>query len=117
MIPSKIARLLLSATALAFAGPLSAAPLWCDGTLGQTYITNTGQFLLSGSWRNDITMICDLNQSWNGIAPETCAFWYSLLVSAKTNNKPARVYYDTSYTCATLPTYGSSPAPGYVMQL
>jgi hypothetical protein len=119
MILSKtLAKVLVLATTLGVAGPLSAANLWCDGTLGQVYVTNSGQFLLSGSWRNDITMICHLHQTWNSIPPETCVFWYALMVTSKTNEKPVRVYYtDTPYSCTTLPTYGASPGPGYVMQL
>jgi hypothetical protein len=119
MIVSKaLARMLVFATALTASGQLLAAPLWCSGTLGQFYVTNNGQFLFSGSWRNDFTMICHLHQTWNGISPETCAFWYALMVTSKTNDKTVRVYYsDVPYTCETLPTYYASPGPGYVMQL
>ena len=115
---NKLAKTLLTVTALTAGGPASAANIWCSGTLASVYVTNDGQFLLNGSWRNDFTMICHLHQTWNGVAPETCTFWYALMVTSKTNAKTVRVYYsDTSYSCETLPTYYATPGPGYVMQL
>jgi hypothetical protein len=103
--------------ALTNAPPCFAATIYCSGTLDAVYVTNDGQFVLRGTWRNDYTMICNLRQTWTGVAPETCAFWYAMMVTSKTNAKAVTLYYpNSSYTCATLPTYESAPAPGYVMQ-
>jgi hypothetical protein len=107
----------MAVAALATSLPCFAANLWCSGTLTAVYVTSDGEFVLQGNWRGDYTMVCHLHNAWKGIAPETCAFWYALMVTSKTNAKPVIVYYDdSSYTCATLPTYQGSPAPGYVMQ-
>ena len=112
-----LARALASAAALSPAAPSVAETLYCAGTSNGAYVSDQGEFILRGSWRNDYTMVCHLRQTWKGIAPETCAFWYALMVTSQTNAKPVTVYYTNSaYTCATLPTYQASPAPGYVMQ-
>jgi hypothetical protein len=90
---------------------------WCSGTLGGIYITSTGDVVINGSWRGSWTQICHLHQAWNGVAPETCAYWYSLMAASKTHNKNVTIYYpNITATCATLPTYGAAPGPGYVMQ-
>jgi hypothetical protein len=62
-------------------------------------------------------MLCNLQQARNGVQPETCTYWYSLMTASKTHSKPVTVSYtDVPYTCANLPTYSSSPGPQYVMQ-
>jgi hypothetical protein len=110
----KFAMILVGSVALT--GVANAAPIYCSGTITNLYVDSAGNLILAGTWRNDYTMICQLHQTWNGIKPETCTFWYALLAASKTHTKNVLISYDTTYTCATLPTYEGTPAPTYVMQ-
>jgi hypothetical protein len=76
------------------------------------YADGTVNILHSG--RNDYTVICDLDGDRKGVSTVTCAMWTSLLQSTQNNNKNATFYYSGEGSCATLATYGSSPAPVYI---
>jgi hypothetical protein len=110
-------RMLALAISLTLATPVFAAQIWCTGTLVAVYIDNNGGVFLRGAWHQNYQQICQINQTWKGIAPETCAFWAGLMATSKTHDKTVIVSYDTTYTCASLPNYGDAIAPIYVMQV
>jgi hypothetical protein len=92
-----------------------AAPLWCDGQPTQLWVAVNGTVTFSPSYRGDHTSICSLNSEWQSVPTQTCWSWFAILSTAIANGRSVRVYYDVPYTCSTLPTYGNSPAPSYVM--
>lgn len=60
-------------------------------------------------------MVCNLNQSWNGITPKTCTSWYITLQSAVARLSTVIVAYGDAPNCDVLPLYLDTPAPNYVM--
>lgn len=103
-----IATLVLPSTANAAA--------YCVGTVSNVFVYGSGDVVINGSWRNGWTTICNVNEERLGIKPQTCFTWFSAVSSGITENKQVGVYYANlnSGDCATIPTYGSSPAPYYV---
>jgi hypothetical protein len=93
---------------------LAQAVNHCAGSLQEYLVYSDGGLMIYGSWRNDWTYLCNLQGSWNGIPSETCFSWLAIVGSAKAHNKPLMVYYPNDVTCSSLPSYGNSPAPGYV---
>jgi hypothetical protein len=92
-----------------------AADQWCTGTIKSVLIDSAGQVLIKGSWRNDFTMVCSVVSTWGSVTADTCKTWYTLATSARVSQIAMEVYYyNTSYTCSTLPTWGSAPAPSYM---
>ena len=96
--------------AAAFGGPL-----YCGGTVSRIFVDSVGDVIVLSSWRGDFTQVCSLKGSWNSIDTTTCSVWYSMLEVAYHDQKPVTIYYPSADSCATLPTYGSSLAPEYVM--
>ena len=94
-----------------------AAPQWCTGTIGLTWIDAGGNLMILGSWRNDHTQVCGLNQAWNGIPTTVCSAWFRLLTAAQVLSSQVIFYYPDAPACNALPTYASSLTPGYVMLL
>lgn len=95
----------------------TAGNIYCEGSVGGLYVTNTGDVVFNGSYHTNYTQVCNLHGSWQGITTETCYAWYSQLLAARTHSQNVLLNYQTTatYTCASLPTYQDSPAPGYVM--
>lgn len=106
-----IATLMLGTVTL----PALCSQVWCTGTADNIYVTTDGSVVFQASYRGDYTQVCNLQGAWQGVPIETCFTWYSSLMSAKAHNFPVILYYQTTYTCATLPTYGSAPVPYYIM--
>lgn len=88
----------------------------CSGFLTNVISYANGDVTIYGLWRTDWTQICNLNQERLGVSPQTCFSWFSIMSSSITENKQVVVYYPTltQDQCATMPTYASSPVPGYV---
>jgi len=94
-----------------------AAAASCYGTLSGAYTTANGAVIINDSWRSAWTQICNLNSDWNGVPAQTCWAWFSQANQAVAQSKPVRVYYSTATNviCDQIPTYGTAPAPYYVM--
>ena len=94
-----------------------AAPQWCSGKVTQVWINETGNLYIYGDWINNHTMICNVNEAWNGVTPAVCNNWFSIVLAARLSNTNVKVHYADGYvdSCATIPAYAASPRPAYVM--
>ena len=95
--------------------PATAAPTYCAGTLSASWIRKTGDVIIESSWRQNHTQICNIRYEWKGVPVDTCIAWVAKLDAAVTMNKRILIYYTEALSCDTMPTYGDSPAPYYVM--
>ncbi|RYV04080.1 hypothetical protein SOPP22_01370 [Shewanella sp. OPT22] len=86
----------------------------CEVEIKRVLVYATGEVNILHTGRNDYTFICNAKGTWKGIDTVTCALWVSMLQSTQNNNKKAIFYYSGSGTCASLPTYSTSPAPVYI---
>src|SRR6266705_1165567 len=90
------------------------ADIDCSGTLASMLIYNDGALVVNASWRGDYTKLCNLSGSPTEIA--VCASWAAIAKEAIRSAKSVFTYYYDStgtLTCASLPTYGSTPTPTY----
>jgi hypothetical protein len=104
-------------TLFIFNVPGAIAAFECSASVSTVLIYKDGSVNVLHSGRGDYTVICNLNSDRLGVAPTTCAMWTSMLLNLKKDAKKAYFYYDDApqyNSCATLPTYGSSPAPVYI---
>jgi hypothetical protein len=100
------------------AGGATADPLYCSGTIDNLYVEANGELTIRPSYHSNYTGICNILTPRFGIEPQLCVMWFAILHKANADNSPILIQYPntgTSYTCATLPIYSSTPAPGYVM--
>lgn len=90
---------------------------FCEGTVSHVWVTSGGSVHIVGSWRGGHTMICLVNGEWKGVGVEACKSWLTLATAAQMKGSKVIVRYDDEDTesCSTIPTYGASPAPDYVM--
>jgi hypothetical protein len=95
----------------------NAAPQWCSGTMANLWIYSDGSVYVYPSYREDYTRICNVNVDTNGVSAASCLVWFSILKSAVQRRSSVMIFYNDAPSCATLPTYGSSPVPAYVMQM
>ena len=94
----------------------NATTIYCQGSVVSVYVSEAGEVVFQPSYRADYTQVCSLSGSWEGVSTETCYAWYSQLIAAKTHSRDVLLQYSvTSQTCASLPTYGASLKPAYVM--
>jgi hypothetical protein len=103
------------ASMFALATPAHAVG-YCTGTISVVYNYSNGDVMFTSSWRSNLTKVCNLEQVWKGINPQTCWSWFAVAQTAVTESRNVIVYYPSlasSADCATMPTYGSAPAPGY----
>ena len=103
---------LLAATGIS----TSAAPQWCQGTVGNLWIYTNGNVYVVPSFRGDHIRICNMNTETSGISVINCVAWFTMLRNAMQRQSTVTVYYPEAPSCNTLPTYDASPVPGYVMQ-
>jgi len=97
-------------------GTVAHADISCVGTLGGVLLYSDGSVMIQGSWRGDWTMICNTQTGWGSIDGSTCFAWYAAAVSAaKSHTGVQTYYYGSTYTCANLPTYSSTPVPVYLL--
>ncbi len=108
---------IFAAAALAATPVPVQATAYCSGFVTNVLTYSSGEVMIDGPWRSDWTSICNVNQEWKGVPPQTCYLWFSNISSSITENKSVNVYYPAleQAECATMPTYGNSPAPGYIM--
>jgi hypothetical protein len=108
----KLSALLLMAAMLL---PLKAsADFSCQATVINVLVYNNGIVNIVHSGRGDYTAICSMASDYNGVSVTTCAMWTAMLQAIKKKNGTATFYYPGTGTCATLPTYWSTPAPVYI---
>ena len=83
----------------------------CTGTVIDALVYADGNLNVSTSWRNDYTVLCNVNKE-----PTVCALWSSIATAAVKDQKKVAIWYsvsDNNMTCANLPTYGRAPKPVY----
>jgi len=102
------------AVALTALPQLAGAAISCMGSVDEVLLYADGTLNVRGNWRNDYTFLCNTNGTWGNVPAEVCLGWYGLLAKAAADNKTVLMWYETTATCATVPTYGSSPVPIYV---
>jgi hypothetical protein len=103
------------ALSVACASP-SYATSYCHGKVNNVFVDSSGHVIFKGDWLGNYTEACALDGSWNNISASTCSAWFAILESADDKQETVLIEYTGStYTCSTLPTYGSAPAPGYIM--
>lgn len=90
---------------------------FCKGKIKTVWTEGNGSVYIVGSWRNAHTKICNINSAWNNIQPEVCKVWVSTvhLAYAAKSDVTVRYHEADSESCAQLTTYGSAPAPNYIM--
>ena len=86
----------------------------CEVNVSRVLVYGNGSVNILHSGRNDYTYICDMDGDWKGVSTVTCAMWTSLLQNSQVNDKKVIFYYGGTGSCASLATYGSSPAPVYI---
>lgn len=100
------------AAALFIVAP-ATANIWCSGKLAGVYINSSGDVIINGSWRNDWTRICNLNEATPGTV--TCSLWASFATTAWQGNRSVRLMYGGQGSCSEIPSYNGAPTPAYVM--
>lgn len=93
----------------------AAGPQWCSGSVEKSWVNKNGNLYIFGSWRKEHTQICNINNTWNGVSPEICKSWLSIVLAAKMSSTPVTVQYADVPSCSEIPKYESSPSPEYVM--
>lgn len=94
----------------------SSGAVWCSSTVNSVYVSIDGSVIMRAIYRNDYTKICSILDSWKGVDPAVCTLWYSIAKTAVSQKNPIIAFYDLD-SCSTIPIYGESPAPGYLMAL
>lgn len=116
MNKSNVAAVALSLSLL-IGGTARANEIWCSGTVANVLMYKNGQLMVVPSFRNDYLTVCNVQSTWNEVDSTVCWGWYSTLMAAKKAGKTVTIFYSdpAATACSTLATYGSSPAPAYVM--
>jgi hypothetical protein len=110
---SKILIALLLTTTLSSA---AMADTWCGPTkVSRMFVWSDGTVNVFLSIRGDYVAFCNMNSSWKGISPTTCATWLALIKSAVARKADMTIFYNESFTCQAIPSYASAPSPYYVM--
>jgi hypothetical protein len=97
--------------------PASAAPFYCSGRILSIITYANGDVMILPDFRNDWTVICNVNSDRQGVSPIACVSWLAAATRAQAKSPPgnvAMVYPDVP-SCAAVPTYHSAPAPVYFM--
>jgi hypothetical protein len=97
-----------------FVSQQAAAEYECNVKVINVLVYSDGSLNVLHSGRGDYTYVCNLNTARQDVSPTTCASWFALLEAIKKKNGTANIYFHGDGTCATLPTYGSAPAPLYI---
>lgn len=86
----------------------------CNVTVKNVLVYSSGAVNILHTGRGDYTYVCNLDSTYNGVSPTTCAMWVALLEKIKSKGGTAAFWFTGTGSCETLPTYGNSPAPVYV---
>lgn len=95
--------------------PAHADNIMCSGYIDNTFVDTSGNLLVLMNAKGTWTKFCSLTAAWKGVNPQTCFAWYGTINTAVANSKWVIVYYFGQPSCAAVPTYEDSPAPGYVL--
>lgn len=106
---------LLMLTLMQIAPIVWAEGQWCQGKVGNLFMNANGEVYAWVSWRSDYVKICNISQDLNSVTPKICASWFSLLQTALITGRNTTIQYSDAPACNTIPTYGGSPTPNYVM--
>ena len=93
---------------------IAQAAFSCNVSLNRILVYKSGNVNVHHTGRADYTVICNLKEERDGVNIATCAMWTSMLQSIKKQGGQATFYYGGDGSCATLPTYNSSPTPVYI---
>jgi hypothetical protein len=93
------------------------AQQWCSSTVSQTWMWRDGGLYLLAGFRGDHLQVCNINETWKGITPATCASWQGMIRSAVARKTSMLFYYAEPTPCASIPTYGNAPSPSYIMMI
>lgn len=100
---------------LSFFAVQAQAAQWCNTNVSNLIVYGDGNVVVAASVRGDYLQVCNINQEWKGVTPPTCASWLGLIRSGVSRAASMIFYYNEDTACTAIPTYGSAPAPGYVM--
>lgn len=95
----------------------AVAQVDCVGKVKHLLIYADGTVNVMNSFRNDFTVVCNLNSTYAAVSPTVCASWVALLAHIKKKDGSAVHYYPSGTVCNAVPTYGDSPVPGYIGDL
>jgi hypothetical protein len=101
-------------TLLVSISTLSEASFNCTVGVSKVLVYGSGDVNIVHQGRNTYTIICNLSKARQNVSITTCAMWTSMLQNIKKEGGKAIFYYPGTGTCATLPTYSSSPVPVYI---
>lgn len=117
--PARQVRQVLAAALLLLSASVASAQTaqYCGGKVSYLYVTKLGDVVVNAAVVGNYVQVCNINADWKGVSPVTCMGWVSLLRSAVSRNSDTLFnYIDAAVTsCASVPSYGSAPAPYYVM--
>lgn len=115
---STVFRTLVVCTGVMCSGLTNAtANYWCSGQLNGVYITKDGDVIINGTYRNDWTRVCNLNNPEVGVTTVVCSLWASYAATALKDKLHVRLMYTAVNFdgCSNIPTYSDSPIPSYLM--
>lgn len=98
-----------------FVVPSAQATIYCAGVIDTLVIYKGGNLNVNMSWQtdNNLYVLCNSENEWNGIDAGTCLQWYGLAKTAYENNERVVLQYFTDGSCSDLPTWANSLTPGY----
>ncbi|MDH0868223.1 hypothetical protein [Mitsuaria sp. GD03876] len=111
----KLARLM--AFVMAAVLPVQSYAFECNVKINYLLVYAHGDVNVHHTGRNDFTVICNVNNTYQGVSPTTCAMWTALLLGVKKRNAMATFYWGREGSCATLGTYGDAAVPSYIGEI
>ena len=95
------------------------AGIRCVGKVTNAYSDFQGYVYITGTWRNDITLMCSLKVVWKGVDPIACRTWVATVMTAMAKPLNVDLYYTdpAAIACGSLGTYSDAPSPYWVMLL
>jgi hypothetical protein len=87
----------------------------CMGKVSNIWTAVGGETFLLPVSRGDYVQFCNINTTWKGVTPATCATWIASMRSAVVRRADVNIYYLEPTLCGAIPSYGSAPAPYYMM--
>lgn len=94
----------------------ASANFGCYGTVNYLGMEGNGNVFVSLSDTNHIHSICSVNERGAfGVTTAACKSMYATLLLAKSTSRSVGLYYsDMTFTCATLPNWGTMPSTYFV---
>jgi hypothetical protein len=115
MKTSKLKRILSSAiVAASVIATQAQAGQWCSTKVNDVLVTSPGEVMGHTTMRGEWLQVCNINTTWKGVTPATCAVWVGLLKNAISRKSNMTWYYGEDTPCNLIPYYGFAPAPAYL---